>query len=390
MSSSSRYPASGLPRRVLALSLLTALLLPEVARAQGSAAVITLVMPVGARQLGMGEAAVALADDVFGTFWNPAGIAFGPVSNEWELVLPTVYRKNGVDLTREFTALAAKPRSGLLLKSIVWAGAKDGLLLYNGKQWREYHEVVLEQGDKVDKLVRRYAGTGDNIDSLIARVKAYNKVSTPEEEAELISLKLPYNLLFPGQAVTALALDNSDRLWVGTPTGLFRFDGSGWKSFDKEPGFTYLAPDTAAGAATADPAPGSASAALALPDTNTAMLAALKARDTAKTAADTAKADSLKAKADSLRTAAKALLDSAAQAAQASDSAAKSAMSAAVASGQGAFRTLGITALAVKGSSIWIGTDDGLYEYRKNTVLRRGQTLLPSQYVSAITTNESL
>jgi hypothetical protein len=53
------------------------------ARAQGGAAVITLVMPVGARQLGMGEAATALSDDVYGTYWNPAGLAFGPVSNEW-------------------------------------------------------------------------------------------------------------------------------------------------------------------------------------------------------------------------------------------------------------------------------------------------------------------
>jgi hypothetical protein len=47
-------------------------------------AVITLVMPVGARQLGMGETAVAVADDVYTTFWNPAGLAFGPLADEWQ------------------------------------------------------------------------------------------------------------------------------------------------------------------------------------------------------------------------------------------------------------------------------------------------------------------
>ena len=65
-------------------------------------------------------------------------------------------------------------------------------------------------------------------------------------------------------------------------------------------------------------------------------------------------------------------------------------MQTAAAEGQGTFRTLGVTALAVKGSSIWIGTTDGLYEYRKTAILRRGQTLLPSQHVTALTTHESL
>ena len=215
------------------------------ARAQGGSAVITLVMPVGARQLGMGETGIAMADDVFGTFWNPAGMAFGPLSNEWELVLPKTYRRSGVEMNREFTALATRPRSGFLLKSTVWAGAKDGLLLFNGKHWREYHEYVMEQGDQIEKIVRRYAGSGDNLDSLVKRIKVYNKIETQQDEEDLISLKLPYNLLFPGEAVTALALDNTDRLWVGTTGGLYRFDGAGWKSFDKEPGFTYLGADTA-------------------------------------------------------------------------------------------------------------------------------------------------
>ena len=119
MLSSFKLSSVRLASLFLVLSLLLPILLVQTASAQGGSAVITLVMPVGARQLGMGETAIAMSDDVFGTFWNPAGMAFGPLSNEWELILPKTYRKNGVELTRDFTALATKPRSGFLLKSTV-------------------------------------------------------------------------------------------------------------------------------------------------------------------------------------------------------------------------------------------------------------------------------
>jgi hypothetical protein len=59
-------------------SLLTALLFaPALSFAAGSA-IITLEMPVGARQLGMGEAGAALADDPTAMYYNPAGLAIGP------------------------------------------------------------------------------------------------------------------------------------------------------------------------------------------------------------------------------------------------------------------------------------------------------------------------
>ncbi|MEO7425318.1 MAG: PorV/PorQ family protein, partial [Fibrobacteria bacterium] len=74
------------------------------------------------------------------------------------------------------------------------------------------------------------------------------------------------------------------------------------------------------------------------------------------------------------------------------DSLASKAKAEAQAAGDGSspFRKLGITALTVKGSSIWIGSDDGLYEYKKTAIQRRGQNLLPTQSITAITAQENL
>lgn len=313
---------------VLGAAVLAATGLPTPAHAQGGAAVITLVMPVGARQLGMGEAAVALSDDVYGTFWNPAGLAFGPVSNEWELMFPAA-RASGP--ARTFTAVATRPRTGFLSRQAVWAGSDDGLAFFDGRRWRTHHEHVLEQNERIEGVVRRYAGGSGDLDSLVAKVRAFNNVSTREDEEDLVTLKIPYNLLFPGQRINALVIDNTDRLYVGTASGLYRFDGQGWKVFDREEGFTYL-PQAAQG------------------DTAAATEESVDAADGTSVRAQAATPDAT----------------------------------------GGPFRSLSVTALAAKGTTVWIGTNDGLYEYRQNTMYRRGQNLLPTQRITAIGLHESV
>ena len=44
--------------------------------AQSEAGAIFLLISPGARAGGMGEAQVAVANDVYASYWNPAGLAF--------------------------------------------------------------------------------------------------------------------------------------------------------------------------------------------------------------------------------------------------------------------------------------------------------------------------
>ncbi len=81
------------------------------ALAAGSA-IITLQMPVGARQLGMGEVGAALADDATAMYYNPAGLAFGPLADEWRSSYSADAKK-----TPFFTHMASRSKNGFFDKS---------------------------------------------------------------------------------------------------------------------------------------------------------------------------------------------------------------------------------------------------------------------------------
>ena len=68
-------------------------------------------------------------------------------------------------------------------------------------------------------------------DSLLAKVRKANGIASASEEKDLVDLKLPYALAVPDRVV-ALSLDETGKLWIGTPNGLRRFDGKAWKGFD--------------------------------------------------------------------------------------------------------------------------------------------------------------
>jgi len=195
-------------------------------------AVVTLDMPVGARQLGMGESGVALGDDGNTLYYNPAGLAFGPLANEWELSLKP---QGAADAAQFYTAFAARNRRGFLTRNEVWAGTVSGMLHFDGERWRDFLTVPLEGNAKLRDVVRTFIGTEVSLDSISGVVRNYNGVKTLKEEEEfLVEVKIPFSIMIKDTVTAMLYETRTEKLWVGTTNGLFRFDGRGFKNFSSE------------------------------------------------------------------------------------------------------------------------------------------------------------
>ena len=203
-------------------------LFPVLASAAGSA-IITLQMPVGTRQLGMGEVGAAVADDATAMYYNPAGLAFGPLSDEWMVSYPASSKN-----APQFTKLSARTRPGFFSKSELWAGTVAGILKYDGDDWVEYHKVELEGNAKIRDAVRVFAGTERGLDEYVRQVKKYNGIESAADESFLVDVKIPWNLVVKDTITALLYEARTEKLWVGTPKGLFRFDGRSWKSFESD------------------------------------------------------------------------------------------------------------------------------------------------------------
>ncbi len=212
-------------------ALLTLLILPVAASAAGSA-IITLQMPVGTRQLGMGEVGAAIADDATAMYYNPAGLAFGPLADEWKVSYPA----KGANGAPAFTKLAARSRAGFFSKSELWAGTGNGILKFDGDRWADYTVVTLEGNAKIRDAVRTYVGTERGLDEYTRQVKKFNGVESAQDESYVVDVKIPLNLVVKDSITALLYEARTEKLWVGTPKGLWRFDGRTWKSFEKEIG----------------------------------------------------------------------------------------------------------------------------------------------------------
>ncbi len=224
-------------------SLLSAVLLaPAISLAAGSA-IITLEMPVGARQLGMGEVGAALADDATAMYYNPAGLAFGPLADEWK----TSY---SVDAKQApyFTSMASRSKNGFFAKSELWAGTANGILKFDGEQWVDYYSVTLQGNAKVKDAVRVYAGTERGLDEYTRQVKKFNDINNADDESHVVEVKMPWNLIVKDTVTAVLYESRTEKLWVGTPKTLYRFDGKAWKSYESELGAHRITALTAQGA----------------------------------------------------------------------------------------------------------------------------------------------
>ena len=200
------------------------------ALATGSA-IITLQMPVGARQLGMGEVGAALADDATAMYYNPAGLAFGPLADEWRKSYDADAKK-----TPFFTHMASRSKNGFFDKSELWAGTTQGIIKFDGEQWVNYYSVTLQGNAKIKDAVRTYVGSERGLDEYTRVVKAFNDVKNADDESHVVEVKMPWDLVVKDTITAILYESLTEKLWVGTPKGLYRFDGKGWKSFESELG----------------------------------------------------------------------------------------------------------------------------------------------------------
>lgn len=212
--------------KTLAASILASALAASAAQ---NSAILTLVMPVGARQLGMGETSVGMADDVFATYWNPAGLAFGPLADEWELALPSA------KLSGKATAMTSTRRTGLFSRGEVWIASGPDLRRWDGKAWRFEQIVPLEQGEKTEAVLRKFMGNLWPSDTaqqrhLLDTALQLSGAMSPEDEKDLFELRIPFNLVVR-DSVRAIALDETGKLWLGTTHGLLRWDGKSWKAW---------------------------------------------------------------------------------------------------------------------------------------------------------------
>jgi hypothetical protein len=206
------------------------LLLSSIAFSRASA-VITLEMPIGARQLGMGESGAALGNDANTLYYNPAGLAFGPLANEWELsrAVPAA-----INNSKFYTAFAARNRRGFLTRNEVWAGTVNGMLHFDGLVWRDYLVAPLEGNAKLRDVVRTFIGSEKSLDSIAGVVRNYNGAKTVKEEELLVEVKIPFSVMIKDTVNAVLYEMRTEKLWVGTSKGLFRFDGMGFKDFSSE------------------------------------------------------------------------------------------------------------------------------------------------------------
>ena len=179
----------------------------------------------------MGEAGAALADDATAMYYNPAGLAFGPLADEWRMSYPADSKKAPF-----FTKMTARTKGGFFSKSELWAGTANGILKFDSEQWLDYHSVTLQGNAKVKDAVRVFVGSERGLDEYSRQVKKFNNIKNADDESHVVEVKIPWNLVVKDTITAILYEDRTEKLWVGTPKGLFRFDGKGWKNYEKELG----------------------------------------------------------------------------------------------------------------------------------------------------------
>jgi hypothetical protein len=185
-------------------------------------AIISLVMPLGARQTSLGESGTALYDDPFTTYWNPAGLAFSPLASEWKLSYPQP--------PEELLWITGEPSKGFLSHPKIWASSANKLFKYHENQWVDWVEISLGK-NSLEGTIRKFSGHEKNLDYQFQVVRNLNQIKTKEDEDFLVQVKIPLSLGIQSEILAIKYLASTGVLWVSTPKGLQNFDGKRWKKF---------------------------------------------------------------------------------------------------------------------------------------------------------------
>ena len=194
--------------------------------AAGSA-IITLEMPIGARQLGMGEVGAAIADDATALYYNPAGLAFGPLADEWRMSYPEKSEKSPY-----FTKIAARTRPGFFAKSELWTGTSKGIMRFDGERWLNFHSILLDGNMKIRDVVRVFVGTERGLDEY-TRQGQKNSIMLKQLMMNSRIIEVRNSM---GSSHQRYSHRTSHEPRTGKTLGRhakrpIRFDGKGWKTF---------------------------------------------------------------------------------------------------------------------------------------------------------------
>ncbi|MCI0530544.1 MAG: PorV/PorQ family protein [candidate division Zixibacteria bacterium] len=114
---------------------------------------------------------------------------------------------------------------------MVWVATPGSLVYFDGTNWRTNFTYTAKIGDTPEKVVQQYLGRSDDlkVSAAAEQLRQLNSISGDQLEPNS-SLLIPYQLAIDGQ-ITVLTLDKADRLWLGSSTGVKRFDGKSWVQF---------------------------------------------------------------------------------------------------------------------------------------------------------------
>ena len=93
---------------------------------------------------------------------------------------------------------------------------------------------MLEGSAKVRDVVRTFVGSEQSLDSLAAITRHFNGIETEQDEQFLVEVKMPFSLVVKDSVTALLYEERTEKLWVGTTRGLYRFDGRSWKDYSTE------------------------------------------------------------------------------------------------------------------------------------------------------------